>query len=88
MRIENEIDSSPLSTSTIRSRLLETEPEILAAVRVNAGDKFANAVRACIEGRDAYGIPWTDRETSAETSMKIQHGYNSRVIRTLYEIAV
>lgn len=88
MDIENDIDRSPLSTSTIRPRLLDSEPSLLAGVRAEAGDKFAAAVKTCIEGGDAYGIHWTDHETSAGTSVKIQHGFNSQVVKILDEIVV
>ncbi|EXJ71363.1 uncharacterized protein A1O5_05170 [Cladophialophora psammophila CBS 110553] len=86
--IENDADSSPLSTSTLRTRLLDNKSSLLAGVRAEAGDRFEAAVKACIEGRDAYGIHCADRETSAGTSIKIQQGFTSLAVRVLDEIVV
>jgi hypothetical protein len=88
MGVENDIDRSPLSTSTIRAMLLEHQPSLLAGIEAETGDRFAAAVKTCIEGGDACGIHWADRETSAATSKKVQHGFNSHVVRILDEIVV
>lgn len=85
--IEATIEKLPKATSEIRARWLVSEPALECQLRGEVGDKYAEAVRTCIAARDSFGIATSDLETSVDTSLAIQQGFNARVVRTLYEIS-
>lgn len=66
----------------IRGNLL-TEPDYLHHVRANLGDKYHDALRSCLEGRDAFDIDERENEMSAETGAKLQQGFFAKVVTPL-----
>ena len=81
MEIQNTVDQSRKATSSIQERWLAAEPRLLYSLRAEVGEKYAGAVETCVKGRDDYAIERRDAETSADTGMIIQRGYNARVVR-------
>jgi hypothetical protein len=90
----NSTQSAPVFNKTslkdlrgIRDRILTSDPTILEHVRVTMGERYHNAVRACISGLDQFGLP---RGTGTEPvkSALIQHAYIRQVVDVLEGIEV
>ena len=88
MGIEETVDRSPRATSNIQERWLTSEPGLFTSLRAEVGEKYAGAVKMCLKGRDAFGIDRKDAETSADTGMRIQRGFNAKIVRVLAEIVI
>ena len=88
MGIQEIMDRSSQATSGVQERWLASEPRLLESLRAEVGEKYAGAVETCLQGRDAFAIETKDTETSADTGMIIQRGFNARVVRPLAEIVV
>ncbi|KAL8694793.1 MAG: hypothetical protein Q9218_000639 [Villophora microphyllina] len=88
MSIQNSVDRSRKATSSVRERWIASEPRLLDALRAEMGEKYAGAVETCLKGRDAFEIETKDAETSADTGMVVQRGFNAKVMRPLAEIVV
>ena len=88
MGIQETMDRSGKATSGVQGRWLASEPKLLDSLRAEVGEKYAGAVETCLQGRDAFAIETKDTETSADTAMIIQRGFNAKVVRPLAEIVV
>lgn len=88
MGIEATIDQSPRVAGRVQDRWLTSEPELFRSLQGEAGERYAEAVRTCLEGRNAFHIERRDVETSTDTGLKIQRGFNAKVVRLLAEIVV
>ena len=88
MGIETTVDQSPRFASSIQERWLASEPKLLRSLRADVGEKYAEAVETCLKGRIAFDVEQRDAETSTDTGMKIQRGFNAKVVRPLAEIVV
>lgn len=88
MGIQETMDRSRKATSGVQERWLASEPRLLDSLRAEIGEKYAGAVETCLKGRDAFAIERKDAETSADTGMLIQRGFNAKVVRPLAEIVV
>lgn len=88
MGIQETMDRSRKATSGVQERWLASEPRLLESLRAEVGEKYAGAVETCLQGRDAFAIETKDTETSADTGMIIQRGFNAKVVRPLAEIVV
>lgn len=88
MGIQETMDRSRKATSGVQERWLASEPRLLDSLRAEVGEKYAGAVETCLQGRDAFAIERRDTETSADTGMIIQRGFNAKVVRPLAEIVV
>ncbi|KAL9072361.1 MAG: hypothetical protein Q9157_005132 [Trypethelium eluteriae] len=88
MGIEETMDRSSKATRTVRERWLKTEPDLRSRLQGEVGEKYADVVETCLKGRDAYDIERNDLETTHDTGIKIQRGFNSMVVRALASIVV
>lgn len=88
MGIEDQIDKFPKATSGVRDRILTQDKGILVEVRREVGDRYASAVESCVLARDAFGVMQLDLETDTSTSLRIQEGYNAKVVKMLRGILV
>lgn len=87
MDIENAIEMSPRVTRDVQRRWL-SESRLLSDLRAETGEKYADAVKTCILGRDAFDVARVDTETSADTAVKIQRGFNRDVVQLLRELVI
>jgi hypothetical protein len=90
-KIEHIVDVDPDSATFaelkgIRSKLLQLNPESLAAVKAGCGDRYYGAVKSCIEGGAAFGIHQDEDEVAAETAAKLQQGFTRLVVDALENI--
>jgi hypothetical protein len=90
-KIEHIVDVDPDSATFaelkgIRSKLLQLNPESLAAVKASCGDRYHGAVKSCIEGGAAFGIHEDEDEVAAETGAKLQQGFTRLVVDALENI--
>ena len=83
--IEN---ASPKMTFGVRETLLKGEVDVLKELKACVGEKYTEAVRACLVGADAFGIEARDQETSAQTGAKLQEKFRIEVLDKIASISV
>ena len=83
--IENPETAQTAELKAIRSRLLD-EPKHLNYIKQNVGERYHDAVKACIIGPTAFGIAENQDELQLETEATLQQGYYERVVITLQDI--
>ena len=88
MGIQDTMDKSPKWTRGVQERWLTSEPRLLDSLRAEVGEKYTSTVETCLKGRDAFAIARKDTETSVDTGMIIQRGFNAKVVRRLAEIVI
>ncbi|KAL8933438.1 MAG: hypothetical protein Q9211_005782 [Gyalolechia sp. 1 TL-2023] len=59
----------------IRGRLLGPGAQVLESLKANLGDRYAGAVRACVQGRSAFGLEEGESEADAGTGARLQRGF-------------
>ncbi|KAF1982249.1 hypothetical protein K402DRAFT_424687 [Aulographum hederae CBS 113979] len=74
------------ATRAIRARLIEDEPQLLSQVRILMGDRYHDALKACIEGLSA-GIP-EGSQADPVVSTLIQQAYLRLVVDKMGGIVV
>lgn len=79
---------SPSELSRIRARLISGEPEILDQVRRSVGDRYHDALRACIGGLDHLRLPPDVDETEASIAVLLHQAFLNSVVDMLRSIAV
>jgi len=88
MGIQNIQDASPQTTYRVRNALLEAKPQLLEALRSDVGDKYHDAVKACITGGEDFGIAQGDNETTSRTGAVLQDSFQKQVLDRLDSIKV
>ncbi|KAH8597019.1 prion-inhibition and propagation-domain-containing protein [Bisporella sp. PMI_857] len=86
--IANIEDASPQITYHVRDSLLNTNPQILETVRSHMGNKYHDAVKACITGGESFGISPGDDETTNRSGAILQDNFRKEVLDKLTSIAV
>ncbi|KAI4172506.1 MAG: hypothetical protein LQ343_003500 [Gyalolechia ehrenbergii] len=60
---------------SIRETLLEPGAKVMETLKANLGDRYAGAVRGCLQGRSAFGIREGEREADVGTGARLQRGF-------------
>lgn len=80
--------ASKSDLENIRKRLLTDNPEILEHVRVTMGERYHLAVRACIVGMEAFGLPEEVGQSDPAIAALLQQAFTSVVVDVLRSIVV
>ena len=72
---------------SVRSQLM-SRADILEKIRSDHGDRFHTAVKACIEGRSAFGIGQDENENNIDTGAKLQQEFTRLVVDSLEGISI
>lgn len=80
--------ASPQITYHVRDCLLDTNPKVLETIRSHMGDKYHDAVKACINGGESFGISPGDDETTNQSGAILQDNFQKEVLDKLTSIAV
>ncbi|KAK4071733.1 uncharacterized protein Triagg1_5971 [Trichoderma aggressivum f. europaeum] len=84
-------DMDEITTShsvKIRSRLLDTEPQPLNKLLEIMGRKYHDAVKACIQGPEGFGLADSDNQTDPNVGVALQRMYMERVVQKLKSLDV
>ncbi|KAF5009716.1 hypothetical protein FDECE_4062 [Fusarium decemcellulare] len=79
-------DVSEVTTSQclkIQSQLLHTKPKYLAKVLELMGRRYHDAVKACIQGHEGFGLEEHDDQTDPDVAIKLQRKYREKVVMEL-----
>ena len=85
MRIEDPEKAPTADIESIRKRLL-SEPKHLNYLKQNIGQRYHDAVKACIIGPTAFGIAENQDELELETEATLQQSYYESVVIALQDI--
>ena len=80
--------ASKSDLENIRRRLLTDNPEILEHIRVTMGERYHSAVRACIVGMEAFGLPEEVDQSDPAIAALLQQAFTSVVVDVLKSIVV
>ncbi|EHK21050.1 uncharacterized protein TRIVIDRAFT_70186 [Trichoderma virens Gv29-8] len=72
----------------IRSRLLNTEPQLLDKLLEIMGRKYHDAVKACITGPEGFELAEGDNQTDPAVGITLQRMYMERVVQKLKSLDV
>lgn len=72
----------------LRDKSVGGNPEIFEQVRYNMGDRYHDAVRACIEGLDYFKLPKNADQTDPIIATLLQQAYLRLVVDALHGISV
>ncbi|TKA65259.1 hypothetical protein B0A49_06848 [Cryomyces minteri] len=85
---EGAVSTSSAKLQDVRSRLLTGESDLLENVRVTMGERYHNAVKACIQGLEYFKLPKSAIETDPVVSAYLQQAYLRLVVDTLDTITL
>ncbi|KAI9822997.1 MAG: hypothetical protein M1832_002651 [Thelocarpon impressellum] len=78
----------PAVTRGVQERLLAQDSPFLARVRAAAGDAYAEVVRTCLRGGEAFGVARDDPETAEAVAADLQQAFAERVVDRLEELRI